>query len=38
MYENALQQVEVMNKCFQTVFKRGSEFKINNIAVTENLM
>ena len=38
VYENALQEAEVMNKCFQTVFTRESEFKINNIIATDYLM
>ena len=33
-----LQQTEVMNKSFQTVFKRESEFIINYITATEYLM
>ena len=38
VYEDALQQAEVMNKSFQTVFTRESEFGMNNIIVTEYLM
>ena len=40
MYEDALQQDEVTNKCFQTVFTRESEceFRMNNIIAMENLM
>ena len=38
VYEDALQQIEVMNKCFQTVLTRESEFRINNVIITENLM
>ena len=37
VYEDVLQQAEVMNKSFQTVFKRESEFRMNIIA-TEHLM
>ena len=37
VYEDALQQAEVMSsKCFQTVFTRESEFRINNIIAKEN--
>ena len=38
MYEDALQQAEVMNKSFQTVFIRESEFRMNNVIATEYLM
>ena len=38
MYEDAIQQAEVMNKSFQAVFTRGSEFRMNNIIATEYLM
>ena len=38
VYEDALQQAEVMNKCFQTVFSRESEFRMNNGTGKENLM
>ena len=38
VYEDALQQAEIMNKCFWTVLKKISEFKLNNIIGTENLM
>ena len=31
VYKDVLQQAEVMNKSFQTVFTRESEFRINNI-------
>ena len=31
VYKDALQQAEVMNKCFQTVFTREREFRMNNI-------
>ena len=36
VYEDALQQAEVMNKSFQMVFTRESEFKMNNIIAMEN--
>ena len=38
MYEDALQQAEVMNKIFQTVFTRESEFRMNSIIATEHFM
>ena len=38
VYEDALQQAEVMNKCFQTAFTTESKFRINIIIVTENSM
>ena len=38
VYKDALQQTEVMNKCFQTGFIRESEFRINNIIAMENLI
>ena len=38
MYEDALQQAEVMNMSFQTVFTRESEFRINNNIATKYLM
>ena len=38
MYEDSLQQAEVMNKSFQTVLTRESEFRMSNIMATENLM
>ena len=38
VYEDALQQAEVMNENFQTVFTRESEFRMNNVIATENLM
>ena len=38
MYKDALQQAEVMNKSFQTVITRESEFRINNIIALEYSM
>ena len=38
VYRDALQQAEVMNKSFQTVFTRESKFKIINIIAMECLM
>ena len=35
MYEDALQQAEVMNKSFKSVFTKASEFRISNIIATE---
>ena len=35
---DALQLAEVMNKSFQTVFTRESEFRMDNVIATENLM
>ena len=34
VYEDALQQAEVINKIFQTIFIRESEFRMNNIIAT----
>ena len=38
LYEDALQQAEVMNKSFQTVFTRKKEFEMNNIIAIKCLM
>ena len=38
VYEDALQQAEVMNKNFQTVYTRKSEFRMNTIKTMEYLM
>ena len=38
MYKDALQQADVMNKSFQTVFTRESEFQMHDIIATEYLI
>ena len=38
MYRDALQQAEVMNKCFQIIFTGENEFKVNDIITIENLI
>ena len=38
VHKDALQQAEVMNKSFQTVFTRESEFRMNDIIAMEYLM